>query len=88
MDYYMKQSWKTNTESCKIYLKDLEEKKLALAIGETKQLTNQYFSIFWIPDTFVTNAKSSFMQSSVLNTQSLDVSRLNGDVCEITYAVR
>lgn len=84
----MRQSWKTNTESCKIYLKDLEEKKLALHVGESKKLTDQYFSMFWIPDTFVTNAKSSFMQSSVLSTQSLQVSRLSGDICDISYAVR
>lgn len=75
MDYYMEQRWIAKDTFCRSYRKSLSKRSMTLSKKvQSVEVTKDYFNLFWIPDTFVTNSKSSFMQSQVLSTQSLEIS--------------
>lgn len=71
----MKQTWRTNAAFCSAYRTSLKERHINLHnVNDSVRVTPEYFELFWMPDTFVSNAKSIFMQSQVLRTQSLSIS--------------
>ena len=92
MDYYMRQSWIAKVDDCRTYRASLKKRNMELTTSEPSvRVTPQYFSLFWIPDTFVTNAKSSFMQSAVQATQSLEITRIergSETECQMSHLVR
>lgn len=94
MDYYIEQTWKTNANYCASYKNSLKKKEINLGLNTTNvQVTQEYFDLFWMPDTFITNAKSMAMQSQVLNTQSLNIEiekdkTIGSDICIMKYWAR
>ena len=93
MDYYMTQSWKTDDNFCRSYTTVLSQRNITLGESRTEvTVTDTGINLFWTPDTFTTNAKSTFMQSQVLPTKSLTIKQatnMNGsNVCEMSYTVR
>ena len=93
MDYYMTQEWKTDDTFCQSYSRVLSQRNITLGDSQAEvTITDTGMNLFWVPDTFNLNAKSTFMQSQVMSTKSLTIKRTTGmsgsQVCEMTSIVR
>lgn len=87
MDYYMSVSWKAEEGFCTQYTQILSEKNVTL----DKEVTirgDDDMSLFWVPDIFISNAKSSFMQSQVLSTKFMTIRREDGKSCDMQLISR
>lgn len=93
MDYYMTQDWKTDDKFCHSYSRVLSQRNITLGNRQREvTITDTGMNLFWVPDTFTMNAKSTFMQSQVMSTKSLTIKRTTtmegSQACEMTSIVR
>ena len=89
----MTEAWRTDEAFCRSYTGLLSQRNISLEEAHAEvTITDSGISLFWVPDTFVMNAKSTFMQSQVLPTKSLTIRRtttMEGtQVCEMTAIAR
>lgn len=91
MDYYITQDWRTDDKFCRSYSSVLSQRNITDRRSEVT-ITDTGMDLFWIPDTFTMNAKSTFMQSQVMSTKSLTIKRttdMSGShVCQMTSIAR
>ena len=74
MDYYLTQAWEADAKFCQTYARILSSRNVSLTNKNLEAtIPDQEISSFWTPDTFMMNAKSTFMQSSVFRTRSLTI---------------
>lgn len=71
------QRWTAQRIYCNLYKKLLSERNIRLSdynsSGDMLQMNSDFFKFFWLPDSYIANAKSTEMQSATLSTRSLQV---------------
>ena len=92
LDYYLQQEWETDSIACTEYKASLASRHFHLVANDSNRddvkVTSDYFDLFWMPDTFIDNAKTVQMQSQVISTQSLRIKLTPNDTCQMTFFAR
>lgn len=83
--------WSADDVSCANYNKSLAHRGSPIPFytdGRIDLQENDYDTLFWLPDIFVSNAKSMLMQSSSVTTKQLTAEMTEGGMCNISTMVR
>ncbi|XP_076359213.1 glycine receptor subunit alpha-4-like isoform X2 [Tachypleus tridentatus] len=90
LDFFLWHQWNVTGNFCLTY--ETNVKKLGLReswkeISEKVTVSKNHFTFFWIPDTYIVNAKSVETPSKVTSTQVLTISKVD-DTCIMEYTAR
>ncbi|XP_076319565.1 glycine receptor subunit alpha-2-like isoform X2 [Tachypleus tridentatus] len=90
LDFFLWHQWNVTGNFCLTYENNLK----TLGMGENfndssgkETITEDHFALFWIPDTYITNAKSVETPSKVTSTEALTITKML-NTCVMEYTAR
>ncbi|XP_067132634.1 glycine receptor subunit alphaZ1-like [Centruroides vittatus] len=88
LDVYFKHSWKVNKAICSEYVQSVNSINLNITMDDPLYLSPVYFYLFWLPDTFLINAKKIDTITKESSTKILILSLEPDELCKLEHVSR
>ncbi|XP_054152442.1 glycine receptor subunit alphaZ1-like [Oppia nitens] len=93
VDFYYKQQWLAMKPDCQMYKNSMIGRNISLVnVSQSDKLiiNKEYFTLFWIPDIMISNAKEVKQQSELIETILLQIHFVgnNNEDCYMEYLGR
>lgn len=88
LDLFVEHSWKVNEEVCRDYKRSVDSLNFNLTLDDPVYLSPVYFYLFWLPDTFMINAKKVNKITEESGTKVLILKLESDGMCHLEYQSR